>query len=67
MHYLGSPAAGRDRSFFAYGGAGFVLSRRLMKRLVGDTTQLSLSALYEEYLGMQLMTAVVMLPLDTLS
>lgn len=49
MHYLGSPAAGRDGTFFAYGGAGFVLSRGLMKRLVGDTTQLGLSALYEDY------------------
>lgn len=47
MHYLGSPAAGRDGTFFAYGGAGFVLSHGLMKRLVGDSTQLS--ALYEDY------------------
>ncbi|KAJ0108366.1 hypothetical protein J7T55_005343 [Diaporthe amygdali] len=47
MHYMGSSAAGRDGTFFAYGGAGFVLSRGLMKRLVGDSTQLS--ARYEDY------------------
>lgn len=46
-HYMGSPAAGRDGVFFAYGGAGFVLSRGLMKSLVGDSTQLSVR--YEDY------------------
>lgn len=46
MHYLGSPAPGRDGTYFAYGGAGFVLSRGLIQRLTGDSTQLSVS--YEE-------------------
>ncbi|KAG6357776.1 hypothetical protein INS49_013655 [Diaporthe citri] len=46
-HYMGSPAAGRDGTFFAYGGAGFVLSHGLMKRLVGDSTQLSVR--YEDH------------------
>ncbi|KAI1868771.1 hypothetical protein JX265_006750 [Neoarthrinium moseri] len=47
MHYMGSPAPGADGNFFAYGGAGFVLSRGLMQQLVGDSTRLSI--LYEEY------------------
>lgn len=46
-HYLGSPAAGRDGTYFAYGGAGFVLSRGLMKRLMADSTQLSVQ--YQGY------------------
>lgn len=44
---MGSPAAGRDGTFFAYGGAGFVLSRGLMKGLMGDSTQLSVR--YQDY------------------
>lgn len=44
---MGSPAAGRDGTFFAYGGAGFVLSRGLMKSLMGDSTQLSVR--YQDY------------------
>ncbi|KAF2177537.1 glycosyltransferase family 31 protein [Zopfia rhizophila CBS 207.26] len=35
MHYLGSPAPGSEGRMFAYGGAGFVLSQGLIKRLVG--------------------------------
>jgi hypothetical protein len=46
-HYLGSPAPGRDGTYFAYGGAGFVLSRGLMERLGEDSTQLSVQ--YEDY------------------
>lgn len=46
-HYMGSPAAGRDGTYFAYGGAGFVLSRGLMKRLMRDSTELSVQ--YESY------------------
>lgn len=44
---MGSPAAGRDGTFFAYGGAGFVLSRGLMKDLMADSTQLSVR--YQDY------------------
>lgn len=47
MHYLGSPAPGRDGTYFAYGGAGFVLSRGMMEELVGDGTQLR--SRYEDY------------------
>lgn len=38
---MGSPAPGADGMFFAYGGAGFVLSRGLMESMLGDSTQLS--------------------------
>lgn len=40
-HYLGSAAPGADHVWFAYGGAGIVLSHRLMFDLVGDGTVLS--------------------------
>ncbi|KAL5119908.1 hypothetical protein ACEQ8H_002270 [Pleosporales sp. CAS-2024a] len=33
-HYLGEPHKGSDGRFFAYGGAGFVLSQGLMKKLI---------------------------------
>ncbi|KAF2014824.1 glycosyltransferase family 31 protein [Aaosphaeria arxii CBS 175.79] len=33
-HYMGSPVAGSNDRYFAYGGAGFVLSSGLMKRLL---------------------------------
>ncbi|KAH8886303.1 hypothetical protein GQ53DRAFT_346151 [Thozetella sp. PMI_491] len=33
-HFLGAPAAGYGGLFFAYGGAGFVLSRALLSRFV---------------------------------
>ncbi|KAK6065668.1 hypothetical protein SCUP515_11110 [Seiridium cupressi] len=46
-HYMGSPAPGRDGTFFAYGGAGFVLSQGLMKRLADDPIPLSVG--YEDY------------------
>ncbi|KAF2475091.1 uncharacterized protein BDR25DRAFT_253904 [Lindgomyces ingoldianus] len=35
-HYMGSPTAGSDGRWFAYGGAGFVLSQGLMKKLIPD-------------------------------
>ncbi len=35
MHYLGSQVAGAHGMYFAYGGAGFVLSQGLVKRFVG--------------------------------
>ncbi|KAH8649875.1 hypothetical protein BX600DRAFT_441973 [Xylariales sp. PMI_506] len=47
MHYMGSPAHGRDGIDFAYGGAGFVLSRGLVERLAGGPTPLSIR--YEDY------------------
>lgn len=47
-HYLGSPSPGRDGIYFAYGGAGFVLSRGLMKRLTADST-IQLSNRYQEW------------------
>jgi hypothetical protein len=47
MHYMGSPTPGRDGIWFAYGGAGFVLSRGLMMRLVQDPVPLSVR--YEDY------------------
>ncbi|KAH7091975.1 hypothetical protein FB567DRAFT_488404 [Paraphoma chrysanthemicola] len=33
-HYLGAPHKGSEGRYFAYGGAGFVLSQGLMKRLL---------------------------------
>ncbi|ETS73576.1 hypothetical protein PFICI_14522 [Pestalotiopsis fici W106-1] len=47
MHYMGSPAPGADGTFFAYGGAGFVLSAGLMERLTEDHVPLSVR--YEEH------------------
>lgn len=49
MHYMGSPVPGSDGRFFAYGGAGTVLSRGLMERLVGNPTQPRLSDQYEKW------------------
>ncbi|POS72561.1 hypothetical protein DHEL01_v209040 [Diaporthe helianthi] len=46
-HYMGSPAPGRDGTYFAYGGAGFVISRGLMKQLMAGSTKLSVQ--YQEY------------------
>lgn len=37
-HYLGAPHKGSDGRFFAYGGAGFVLSNGLMKKLIPPKT-----------------------------
>ena len=41
MHYLGSAVPGSKGRWFAYGGAGIVISQALMQRLVGDGTILS--------------------------
>ncbi|ORY01838.1 hypothetical protein BCR34DRAFT_449321, partial [Clohesyomyces aquaticus] len=49
MHYMGSPAPGANNLHFAYGGAGFVLSKGLMDRLVGRHL-ISLSVEYEEWI-----------------
>jgi hypothetical protein len=37
-HYLGEPHKGSDGRYFAYGGAGFVLSQGLMKKLIPAKT-----------------------------
>jgi hypothetical protein len=37
-HYLGEPHKGSDGRYFAYGGAGFVLSHGLMKKLIPPKT-----------------------------
>jgi hypothetical protein len=37
-HYLGEPHRGSDGRYFAYGGAGFVLSQGLMKKLIPTKT-----------------------------
>lgn len=47
-YYMGSPVPGHHGTFFAYGGAGFVLSRRSMKRLTVDST-VPLSVRYQKY------------------
>lgn len=41
MHYLGSAVAGSRGRWFAYGGAGIVLSQGLMAKLVGHGPRLS--------------------------
>jgi len=41
MHYFGSATAGSHGRWFAYGGAGIIVSQGLMKSLVGDGTVLS--------------------------
>lgn len=41
LHYLGSAVPGSKGRWFAYGGAGIVISRALMQSLVGDGTILS--------------------------
>lgn len=38
LHYMGSPAPGANDLRFAYGGAGFVLSQGLMKKLIPPKT-----------------------------
>ncbi|KAK5190004.1 hypothetical protein LTR72_008415 [Exophiala xenobiotica] len=41
MHYLGSAVPGSKGRWFAYGGAGIVISHALMQSLVGDGTILT--------------------------
>ncbi|KAJ5752247.1 hypothetical protein N7520_009164 [Penicillium odoratum] len=49
MHYLGSPVGGGRGLYFAYGGAGFVLSRGLMNRLNdGSSKESRLSVKYQD-------------------
>jgi hypothetical protein len=38
QHYLGEPHKGSDGRYFAYGGAGFVISQGLMKKLIPAKT-----------------------------
>ncbi|KAF1918546.1 hypothetical protein BDU57DRAFT_446211 [Ampelomyces quisqualis] len=40
-HYLGEPHKGSDGRYFAYGGAGFVLSQGLMKKLIPPSPKMS--------------------------
>ncbi len=50
MHYIGSPVSGSDGLYFAYGGAGFVMSNGLMKRLARDSnSDSSLSVQYQDW------------------
>ncbi|KXG45588.1 uncharacterized protein PGRI_033550 [Penicillium griseofulvum] len=49
MHYIGSPVPGAHGRSFAYGGAGFVLSTGVMKRLVGDSSDSRLSVKYMDW------------------
>ena len=57
-HYLGAPHRGSEGRYFAYGGAGFVLSQGLMKKLIppkttGTTTEIAresrISYRYEDW------------------
>ncbi|RHZ52634.1 glycosyltransferase family 31 protein [Aspergillus thermomutatus] len=54
--YFGSPTAGKGRSFFAYGGAGFVLStaavQKLVARRVGRGSVYSQPPLNQQYEGL---------------
>ncbi|OKP11352.1 hypothetical protein PENSUB_3137 [Penicillium subrubescens] len=38
MHYIGSPVPGSNGRYFAYGGAGFVLSTGVMNRFIRDSS-----------------------------
>lgn len=46
-HYLGSPTPGANNLWFAYGGAGFVLSRKLIRDLTQNGEQ-RLAVKYEQ-------------------
>ncbi|KAJ5658232.1 uncharacterized protein N7484_001881 [Penicillium longicatenatum] len=49
MHYMGSPVPGARGRYFAYGGAGFVLSSGVMKRLnEGSTSESRLSVQFQD-------------------
>ncbi|KAF2123101.1 hypothetical protein BDV96DRAFT_639647 [Lophiotrema nucula] len=55
-HYIGSPVAGSNDRYFAYGGAGFVLSQGLMEKLypakpgvAAGTPSNKLSVQYEQW------------------
>ena len=47
-HYVGSAAPGSNHSFFGYGGAGLIISRRLMHDMLHERTE-SLSTKYEQW------------------
>ncbi|USW54960.1 hypothetical protein Slin15195_G082790 [Septoria linicola] len=49
-HYFGSPSPGRDGTWFANGGPGFILSRAAMRKLTHDDYDSQTG----EYLGSQL-------------
>jgi hypothetical protein len=54
-HYLGSPRRGSNDRYYAYGGAGIVLSQGLMKKLIppktspGDGFENKLAVRYEDW------------------
>lgn len=54
-HYLGSPRRGSNDRYYAYGGAGIVLSQGLMKKLIpqkttpGDGSETKLAVRYEDW------------------
>lgn len=48
--YFGSPSPGRDDTWFAYGGGGFIVSREAMRRLVSEDWDSNTG----EYLGSKL-------------
>lgn len=48
--YFGSPSPGRNETWFAYGGSGYVLSREAMRRLTADDWDRETG----EYLGTKL-------------
>lgn len=49
-YFFGSPTPGDDRTWFAYGGTGYILSREAMRRYVAKDWHLSTG----EYLGPKL-------------
>jgi hypothetical protein len=50
-HYLGEPHKGSDGPYFAYGGAGFVLSQGLMKKLIPSKSPSTLDVARESRLS----------------
>ena len=51
VYYFGSPSPGKNDTWFGYGGAGFILSRRAMRRLVEDDGEHLIKAEWEELLN----------------
>lgn len=52
-HYLGAPHKGSEGRYFAYGGAGFVLSQGLMKQLIPARTAGSVEIPHENRLSLR--------------
>ncbi|KAK7185173.1 hypothetical protein DPSP01_000817 [Paraphaeosphaeria sporulosa] len=52
-HYLGAPSPGSDDRWFAYGGAGFVTSQGLMKKLYVPKTEAGATASPETKLAVK--------------